>query len=55
MTPSESAIPLDLGRAHMPPVKTSLLFALTACAEILGCYLPLTLHPTAAGRMIGGT
>ena len=46
----------------MELARLSLLFALTALAEIIGCYLPwltlkqghsawlLTLHPTAAGR-----
>ena len=45
----------------MDLLKIALLFAVTAVAEIVGCYLPaalslalfawlLTLHPTAAGR-----
>jgi small multidrug resistance family-3 protein len=40
----------------MTPIQTLCLYALTACAEILGCYLPLfvwllTLHPHPAGRV----
>jgi small multidrug resistance family-3 protein len=47
----------------LSPLRVFPLFVLTACAEIVGCYLPylwlrkekpmwllLTLHPTAAGR-----